>query len=132
MLPSTFDEHDSKYPLTQNDKPLDMTSPNNQLCHMTLSLFNNIGSCNVEFSSRPLIFKGNTQFVFLCNPQKSGTSRVHIIFLQITLKILTKGIFHWLELITEILNFLQIFSVRKTTTPLFQYFRNSPRMSTKN
>ena len=64
-------------------------------------------------------FKGNAQFIFLCNPQKSGASRVFITFLQITQKILTKDIFHWLELITEILSFLQIFSVRKTTTPLF-------------
>ena len=64
-------------------------------------------------------FKGNAQFIFLCNPQKSGASRVCITFLQITQKILTKDIFHWLELITEIQLFLQIFSVRKTTTQLF-------------
>ena len=62
--------------------------------------------------------KGNSQFIFLWNPQKSGASRVCITFLQITQKILTKDIFHWLELITEILSFLQIFSVRKTTTQL--------------
>ena len=54
--------------------------------------------------------------MFLCNPQKSGASSVCITFLQITPKILTKDIFHWLELITEILSFLQIFSVRKITT----------------
>ena len=75
--------------------------------------------------------KENAQFIFLCNPQKSGASRVFITFLQITQKILTKDIFHWLELITEILSFLQIFSVRKTTTQLLQYFRNSARISTK-
>ena len=36
-------------------------------------------------------------------------------------KILTKDIINWLELITEILSFLQIFNVTKTTTQLFQY-----------
>ena len=55
-----------------------------------------------------------------------------IIFLQITQKILTKEIFHWLELIAEILSFLQIFSVRKTTTHLLYYFRKSVRISTKS
>ena len=63
--------------------------------------------------------KGNAQFIFLCNPQKSGASRVCITFLQITQKVLTTDIFHWLELITEILSFLKIFSIRKTTIPLF-------------
>ena len=63
--------------------------------------------------------KGNVQFLFLCNPQKSGTSQVYVTFSQITQKILTKDVFHWLELITEILRFLQIFSVRKTTNQLF-------------
>ena len=63
--------------------------------------------------------KGNAQFIFLSNPQKSGASRVCITFPQITKKILTKDIFHCLELITEILSLLQIFSVRKTTTQLF-------------
>ena len=52
-----------------------------------------------------------------------------ITFLQITEKILIKDIFHWLELITEILSFLKIFSLRKTTTQLFYYFRNSARIS---
>ena len=65
------------------------------------------------------MFKGNAQFIFLCNPRKSGASRVCVTFPQITQKILTKDIFHCLELITEILTFLQIFIVRKTTTPLF-------------
>ena len=36
-----------------------------------------------------LSFKGNAQFLFLCNPQKSGASRVCITFPQITQKILT-------------------------------------------
>ena len=63
--------------------------------------------------------KGSAQFIFLCNPQKSGASLVCITFLQITQKVPTKDIFHWLELITEILSFLQITSLRKTTTPLF-------------
>ena len=65
------------------------------------------------------VYKGNTQFIFLFHPQKSGTSQVRITFLQLTQKIQTKDIFHWLELITEILSFLQIFSVRKITTQLF-------------
>ena len=56
---------------------------------------------------------------FLCNPQRSGASRVCIIFPQITQKIPTKDIIRWPELITEILSFIQIFSVRKTTTQLF-------------
>ena len=84
------------------------------------------------FLTKSKYFKGNAQFIFLCNPQKSGASRWCITFLQLTQKVLTKDIFHWLELIPEILSFLQIFSVRKTTTPLFQYFRNSTRISTKN
>ena len=62
---------------------------------------------------------------------KLGASQVYITFLQITQKLLTKDIFHWLELITEILRFLQIFSVRKTTTQFLQYFRNSVRILTK-
>ena len=66
-----------------------------------------------------LYLKGEAQFIFLCNPPKSRASQVRIAFLQITQKILTKDIFHWLELITRILSFLQIFSVRKTTTLLF-------------
>ena len=34
-------------------------------------------------------FKGNAQFLFLCNPQKSGALRVCITFPQIIQKILT-------------------------------------------
>ena len=63
--------------------------------------------------------KRNAQFLFLWNPQKSSASRVYITFPQITQKIITEDIIHWLELITEILSFLQIFRVRKTTTQLF-------------
>ena len=54
-----------------------------------------------------------------------------VTFLQITQKIATKDSFHCLVLITEILSFLQIFSVRKTTTQLFLYLGNSARISTK-
>ena len=75
------------------------------------------------------VIKGNAQFMFLCDYQKSGASRVCITFPQITQKISTKDIIHWLELITETLSFLQIFSVRKTTTQLFKYFRKSARKS---
>ena len=84
--------------------------------------------------SRKSVFfylKENVQLIFLCNPQKSGASRVCITFLQVTQKILTKDIFHWLELITEILSFLQIFSVRKTTTQLLHYFSNLPEYHQK-
>ena len=66
--------------------------------------------------------KGYAQFSFLCNPPKSGASQVYITFLQVTQKILTKDTFHWLEVITEIPSFLQIFSVRKTTTQFFLIF----------
>ena len=62
--------------------------------------------------------------MFLCNPQKSGVSRVCIAFLQITQKkILTKDIFHWLQLITEILSFLQIFSIKKNNPSAFVIFQ---------
>ena len=60
----------------------------------------------------------------MCNSYFCATSkiwrftRMYITFLHITQKELTKDIFHCLELITEILSFLQIFSVRKTTTSL--------------
>ena len=65
-------------------------------------------------------FKGNAQFLFLCDPPKSGVSQVACItFLQVTQKILTKDIFHWLKVIIEILSFPQIISMRKTTTQFF-------------
>ena len=43
--------------------------------------------------SRPMI-KENAQFIFLCYPQKSGTSRVCIIFLQTAQKELFKVLLH--------------------------------------
>ena len=55
-----------------------------------------------------------------------------ITFLRITQKVLTKYIFHKLELITEILSFLRIFSVRKTTTQFFQYSETLPEYQQKN
>ena len=85
----------------------------------------------VIYSTDDLLRKGNAQFILLCYPQNSGALWLWITFLQITQKILTKDIFHWLELITEILSFLQIFSVRKTTSQFFWYFRNSSRISRK-
>ena len=60
--------------------------------------------------------KGNAQFLFLRNPQKLGTSQVYITSFK---KLQTKYIFHWLEVITEILSFLQILSAGKTTTQFF-------------
>ena len=47
-----------------------------------------------------------------------------INFLQITQKVLTKEMVHFLELTTEILSFLQTFSVRKTTSQLFLYLES--------
>ena len=70
------------------------------------------------------ILKGNSQFIFLCNPEKPDASQVCISFPQITQKILTEYIFHQLELIPEILSFLQILGVRKTTTQLFNISEN--------
>ena len=77
------------------------------------------------------LINGNVLFMVLSNFQKSGASQVCITFLQITQKIVTKDVFHWLELITEILSFVQIFSVRKTPSLLFWYFWNSVRISKK-
>ena len=55
-----------------------------------------------------------------------------ISFLQITQKIPTKDIVHWLELITEMLSFLKIFSVRKATTQLFIISETLPEYRQKN
>ena len=81
---------------------------------------------NIKFQKSALnkTLQGNAQFIFLCNaPPKrkknQGLQECAFTFLQITQKILTKDIFHWLEQITETLSFLKIFSVRKTTTQLF-------------
>ena len=63
----------------------------------------------------------------MCKPQISGASRALIPFLQLTQKILTKNVFHWLEVITEILSFLQIFNVRKTTTYFSWIFQKSAK-----
>ena len=55
-----------------------------------------------------------------------------INFLQITQKVLTKEMVHFLELTTEILSFLETFSVRKTTSQLFLYLESlTQRISTK-
>ena len=42
---------------------------------------------NVDYSTKSFL-KGNAQFIFLGNPQKSGTLRVCITFPQVTQKIL--------------------------------------------
>ena len=47
-------------------------------------------------------------------------------------KKLTKNIFHWLELITKILSFLQIFSERKTTTQLFLFQKLCQNINKEN
>ena len=41
---------------------------------------------NSSLSSNETIFKGNAQFLFLCNPPKSGALQACITFLQITQK----------------------------------------------
>ena len=61
---------------------------------------------------------------FSVTPQKSGSSQVCITFPQVTQIILTKDIFHWLEVIIEILSLLQICSVRKTMTQFFNISKN--------
>ena len=58
-----------------------------------------------------LHFKGNVQFLFLCNPPRLSASQVCITFLQVTKKILTKK--------------------KKTTTKFFLYFQKSARKLTK-
>ena len=71
------------------------------------------------------------QFLFLCNPSNSVASGVCITFPQMTQKILTKDTIHRLELINEILSFLQILSVRKTTTQLFNILENLQEIQQK-
>ena len=61
---------------------------------------------------------------FCVTPKNQAASQVYITFLQVTQKILTKDIIHWLKVIAEILSFLQIFSVRKTTTQFFNISKN--------
>ena len=63
-----------------------------------------INSLNSESFS---MFFNSLQFLFLCNPQKSRASRVYTTLPQITQKILTTDIIHWLELITAIMHFLR-------------------------
>ena len=76
-----------------------------------------------ESSVSLILLSGQFQWGKICSLRvfwksllKETCNWVCIIFPQITEKIPTKDIFHWLELITEIPCFLQIFSVRKTTT----------------
>ena len=76
--------------------------------------------------------QGNAQFMFLCNPKKSGASRAFIPFLQVTQKVLTKNLFHWLEVITEILSFQQIFNVRKKKNiQFFEFSKNLKKIDKK-
>ena len=63
-----------------------------------------------------LLLKGTRNLYFWANPKNQV---LHETFPQITQKILTEDVIHWLELITEIVNFLHIFGVRKATTQLF-------------
>ena len=68
----------------------------------------------------------------MCNPQKSGASQVCITSLQITQKILSKDVFQWLELITEILSFLQIIRLRKQPLSFFNILENLQEDQQKN
>ena len=77
------------------------------------------------------ILEGNAQYLFLCNSRKSGVSRGCVTFPRITGKNPNKDIFRRLELISKILGFVQIFSVREGTTHIFQYLKISARKSTK-
>ena len=85
----------------QNQSPKELTMEN--IINGKWSLKN----INTASNRLEIFPKGNVQFIFLCNPPKLGILQVSITCLQITQKILTKDIFHWLELITEILSFLQ-------------------------
>ena len=73
-------------------------------------------------------------FLFLCKPQQSGASWFWIDVSQITKKILTKAIFHWLELITEVLSFLQISLWEKQPLSflIFQKIYNKINNNNKN
>ena len=79
--------------------------------------------CSLFF--RKIIFKETRNSYFCITPPKSGALRVCIIFSQITQKILTKDLFHWLELVTEILSLLQIFTGRKATIQFFLIFQKN-------
>ena len=71
------------------------------------------------------VFKGNVQFIFLCNLSKSGALRVCITLFKTTQKVLTKDRFHWLELITEILSFLPTnIKCKKNNQSVFLIFQN--------
>ena len=61
------------------------------------------------------------------NPQKSGTLWAYTTFPLITQKLLTTNPFHRLELITVVLSFLKMFSLKKIFTYFFQYLRISAR-----
>ena len=73
-------------------------------------------SCEPLQAATPI--KGKTQSASLCNPKKPRASRACVLSLKINQKNTSKDVTHWLELITEILSFLQIFSVCKTTIHL--------------
>ena len=53
---------------------------------------------------------------FYVSPKNQALHEAASLFLKKKKKILSKDIFHWLELITKILSFLQILSMRKETT----------------
>ena len=59
----------------------------------------------------PIRVKEKVQFLFLCNLQNSDASQICITFFEITQKILTNDVFHWLEVIAEVLSFLQKYSM---------------------
>ena len=69
--------------------------------------------------------KENAQFLFSCNPQKSGASRAYNTFPRVTKKILTTAAFHWLELITVSLSFLNIISLKERLSLFFSIFQKT-------
>ena len=88
----------------------------------------NISQCILAFRK---FLKGNAQFIFLCNPQKSGSSRVFITFPQVTRKILTKDIFHSLEVITEILSFYKDLVWEKQPLTFLKFSKNLQKIDKK-
>ena len=72
----------------------------------------------------------NAQFLFLCNHQK-GTLWTYSTFSRITQKIQATDILHWPALVTVIVSFQKIFSLKKIFTYFFQYLRKSKKKQNK-
>ena len=70
-------------------------------------------------------YKGNAQFLFL----KIQAAYEPALLSLNNPKILTTGTFHRLQLITIVLSYLKIFSLKKAFTYFSQYFRESASKS---